>query len=116
MSLFNLPPQRIENALTQLSGEVGTGAQLAGFQLMDQFLSLMLDPLAQGHGNGIAPVPFAPEKRSVFTPEVASVYASVLKAPPAAPISSYGPWNAWGAAYGGPTALAAIPPSWAAMT
>ncbi len=104
-NLFFFTPQQLTGALTQLSGEVGTGAQLAGFQLMNQFMSLMLDPLAQGHGNGIGPVPFAPEeRRSVFTPEVASAYASVLKAP-AAPVSSYGPWSAWGAAYGGTNSL-----------
>jgi outer membrane autotransporter protein len=44
----------------------------------------------------------------VLPPEVANAYASVLKAP-AAPIRSYGPWSAWGAAYGGTNSVTGDP-------
>jgi uncharacterized protein with beta-barrel porin domain len=109
LGLLSLSPAQIENALGQLSGELGTGAQLAGFQLMDQFMLLLLDPLADGHGAGIGPLPFAPAGQpATFTPEVANAYASVLKAP-AAPITAYGPWRAWGAAYGGTNSITGDP-------
>ncbi len=109
----NLPlltQAQLENALTQLSGELGTGAQLAGFQLMNEFMSLLLDPLGDGHGAGIGPLPFAPnaQQQTAFTPEVASAYASVLKAP-AGPITVYGPWRAWGAAFGGSNSIKGDP-------
>jgi outer membrane autotransporter protein len=108
-NLGTLSPGQLQGALTQLSGEVGTGAQLSGFQLMNQFMSLMLDPLAGGHGFGVGPLPFASEQpQTTFTPEVANAYASVLKAP-AAPITAYGPWRAWGAAYGGSNSVTGDP-------
>jgi hypothetical protein len=50
------------NALTQLSGEVTTGAQAAAFQLGDQFLNLMLNPsstVAAMRRLARAPVPSA---------------------------------------------------------
>jgi outer membrane autotransporter protein len=77
---------------------------------MNQFMSLLLDPLADGHGAGIGPLPFAPagQQQTTFTPEVASAYASVLKAA-AAPITAYGPWRAWGAAYGGSNSITGDP-------
>jgi hypothetical protein len=43
-SIFNFSPQQIANALTQLSGEAGTGALQGGFQMTSAFLSLLLDP------------------------------------------------------------------------
>src|SRR5262249_36126199 len=91
----------------QLSGEEATGAQLSAFKLMNKFLGLLLDPLAGEHGGGIGPLPFAHEaEQHLYTPEVASAYASVLKAP-AAPV--YGRWRAWGAACGGTPAARAAP-------
>ncbi len=42
------PALRFCNALTQLDGEDATGAQKGAFQLMTQFLDLMLDPTAGG--------------------------------------------------------------------
>jgi uncharacterized protein with beta-barrel porin domain len=109
-ALFNLPAGQLVNGLEQLDGETATGAQIAGFQLMNQFMSLMLDPFTEGHNNGIGPVPFAPVGQpTTFTPDVASAYASVLKAPLAPPASSYGPWHAWGAAYGGNQSISGAP-------
>jgi outer membrane autotransporter protein len=76
---------------------------------MNQFMSLLLDPLGNGHGFGVGPLPFAPDQpQTTFTPEVANAYASVLKAP-AAPITAYGPWRAWGAAYGGSNSITGDP-------
>jgi outer membrane autotransporter protein len=104
-TIFTLPQSQIVNALTQLSGEEATGAQLSGFQLMNQFMALLIDPLADGHGRiGIGAIPFAPEQQTIYTPDIASAYAAVFKVPPAlAP--AYNPWRAWGAAYGGSSSI-----------
>ena len=58
---------------------------------MTQFLGLMLDPFVGGRSatgpmSGGAITGFAPEQQSLFSPDVALAYASVLKAPPVAPL------------------------------
>ena len=83
-------PQRraqLVNALTQLTGEVHTGAEQASFQSTNSFLRLMLDPFAEtrgmaGFGSAMG---FAPERSAAFPPDVALAYASVLKEPAAQP-------------------------------
>jgi uncharacterized protein with beta-barrel porin domain len=103
------PQQRAQlvNALTQLTGEVHTGAEQASFQSTNSFLRLMLDPFAETRGTagfGSA-MGFAPERSAAFPPDVALAYASVLKSPrrrrrpplPAAPGTS------------GPRVMAAAP-------
>jgi uncharacterized protein with beta-barrel porin domain len=102
-SLFGLTGANLGNALTQLSGEVGTDSEKAAFQLMDEFLSLMLDPFVDGRsgspGGGSA-MGFSTEQQASFPPDIALAYDSVLKAPPPA-ASFVGRWTAWGASYGG---------------
>ena len=108
-NIFQSSPQQIVNAVTQLAGEEATGAQFSGFQLMNQVMALLIDPLADGHGGGgIGPLLFAAgEPETVYSPEVANAYASVLKAPPrAAPFAASQPWRAWGAGYGGSNRIA----------
>jgi autotransporter-associated beta strand protein len=97
-SLFNLAPQQLVGALTQLSGEAATGAQAGGFQLMTSFMSLLTGS-SGGTGNAGGPaLPFAPERADAIPSDVALAYASVLKAPPMA----YAPhWSSWGAPFGG---------------
>jgi outer membrane autotransporter protein len=99
LSLYGLSPSQLANALTQLSGEAGTGARQGAFQLMDAFLSLLLDP-STGHRAGFGPrMGFAPERAAQLPPDVARAYAGVLKAPPE--VSFAARFNVWGAAYGG---------------
>jgi len=94
------PQQRAQvvNALTQLTGEVHTGAEQASFQSTNAFLRLLLDPFAQTRGTaGVgSAMGFAPEGSARLPSEVALAYASVLKVP-AAPGTS------------GPRAMAAAP-------
>lgn len=96
LNLYNLTSQELGAALTQLSGEVATGAPVSGIQLMNQFMSLLLNPFADGLGGKIGPLSFAPE-REVFTPEVASAYASALRTPAAQPVRRY---DVWASVYG----------------
>jgi uncharacterized protein with beta-barrel porin domain len=104
-NLFFLTGGNLSNALSQLSGEAATGAQQPAFQLMNQFLGLMLDPFVDGRsGVGGADHPalgFAPE-RETMPPEIALAYASVFKEPRAPLPPVYEPrWTVWGGAYGG---------------
>jgi autotransporter-associated beta strand protein len=100
-AFFGLTP----GGLTMIDGEVATGAERAAFQLMDEFLQLMLDPFVDGRlGSGIGSgggkaLGFAPDQQASLPPDIALAYAGVLKAPPPAPFAQR--WTAWGAAYGG---------------
>jgi len=101
-ALASLPNGALQNALTQVSGEIATGAATAGFQSMDLFLNLMLDPfletrLADGSMQGRA-LGFAPEADASL-PAAMSAYAGLpTKAPPRASFDQR--WTVWGAAAG----------------
>jgi uncharacterized protein with beta-barrel porin domain len=97
-AFFGLSP----GGLTQIDGEAATGAERSAFQLMDEFLSLMLDPFVDGRlggGSGGGAIAFAPDQEARLPPEIALAYASILKAPPKPNFDQR--WTAWGAAYGG---------------
>ena len=66
-ALFLLPPGSLPNALTQLSGELGTAAGPANLLATDQFLKLMLDPFAgtRGDASGGPALGFAPGEARV---------------------------------------------------
>ena len=102
-SVFGLTGANLGSALTQLSGEAATDSEKGAFQLMNEFLSLMLDPFVAGRsgspGGGSA-LGFAPDQPASFPPDIALAYNSVLKAPPR-PATFEGRWTAWGTAYGG---------------
>jgi outer membrane autotransporter protein len=91
LNLFNLPPAELANALTQLEGEAGTGAQESGFQMMNSFLSLLTNPFAENRG--FAPANLPPRQPLIYK-------APIYKAPAeAAPDPRH--WSVWAAAYGG---------------
>ena len=102
LAIFGLGGGDLANALSRLSGEAATGAQQSAYRSMDDFLLLMLDPATFASGSGgSSAMPFASEQ--TMPPEVATAYASVLKAPPAQPAPAR--WNVWGSAYGGASRL-----------
>jgi uncharacterized protein with beta-barrel porin domain len=101
--IFGLTGSNLANALTQLDGEAGTGAERGAFQLMTEFLGLMLDPFVYGRGgfaSGGQPLGFAPDQQASFPPDIALAYAGVFKAPPQPPTFAQR-WTAWGSAFGG---------------
>jgi uncharacterized protein with beta-barrel porin domain len=103
-NLANLSGQNFLNALTALSGEDATGAQKGAFQLMTEFLGLMLDPTAGGAGgaNGAGASQFAPQQDASLPTDVALAYAKALSQQPTAALSSFEQrWTAWGASFGG---------------
>jgi autotransporter-associated beta strand protein len=106
--LYSLTGSNLTTALTQLSGEVATGAERGAFQIMDQFLNLMLDPFVNGRlgsgsgeGGGQA-IGFAPDAQTILPADVALAYAGALQAPPPARFEQR--WTAWGAGFGGANA------------
>ena len=110
-NLFSLSGPQLAGALAQVDGEAATGAERGAFQLMTQFLGVMLDPFVDGRLGGFgtagnSAIGFAPEQQGNLPPDIALAYASITKAPPTATFD--GRWTAWGSAYGGantPTAM-----------
>src|SRR5262249_184640 len=76
-NLLGLSRQQVVDALTQLTGEVHTGAEQASFQVMNRFLRVMLDPFAEtrGFGGGGSAIGFAPERSAALPSDVALAYA-----------------------------------------
>ena len=107
-NLYNLSPSLLAQALTQLEGQNNAGgAQQAGYQLMNEFLLLMLNPFDSdragfgGAGFGAGAGQFSPDEDRDLPPDVAGAYAAVspyYKAP-VAPAPRR--WNVWAAAFGG---------------
>lgn len=106
-NLFSLTGADLANALTQLEAENGTGAERGAFQLMNEFLGLMLDPFVPCEGElscrrELQPFGFAPEREASLPPEIALAYDSVFKAPPKSQVPTFERrWTAWAAGFGG---------------
>ncbi len=102
-NLFNYTPQQLENALAQLEGQPAADAGQGAFQLMTDFLNLLLDPTAGGGGvGGNGPQQFAPDDQPSLPPEIAQAYDSVLRAGQPQLTASFDQrWTAWGSAFGG---------------
>lgn len=97
-NLISLSGAQLQTALMQLDGEASTDAEKGAFELMNQFLGLMLDPFVDGRfGTSGGPIGFAPDQQASFPPDIALAYASVLKAPPP---SFDQRWTAWGSGFG----------------
>jgi hypothetical protein len=106
-NLFALSPSQLAEALTQLSGENNAGGgQQASFQMMNEFLLLMLNPFDADRGGGVGGAGFGAGGARQFAaeralpPEIAQAYAAVTPASERSmPFSSR--WNVWASAYGG---------------
>jgi uncharacterized protein with beta-barrel porin domain len=101
-TLFNLAGVPLGNALTQLDGENATGAERGAFDLMNEFLGLMLDPFVDGRGGGAGgsgALGFAPDQANSLPPDIALAYADLLKAPP--PQTFAQRWSTWASGFGG---------------
>jgi autotransporter-associated beta strand protein len=103
--VYSLTGGALNNALVQLDGEDATGAEKGSFQLMNDFLDLMLDPTAGGGGGATGGAAgFAPEQDGNLPPDIALAYAKALKQQSSqnqAPQNFDQRWSAWGSAFGG---------------
>jgi len=103
-NLFNYSPQQLENALAELEGQPASDAGQGAFQLMTDFLNLLLDPTAGngGIGGSGGPQQFAPDDRPSLPPQIAEAYNHVLRRGQPQPAASFDQrWSAWGSAFGG---------------
>jgi hypothetical protein len=102
--LLGLTGANLANALTLLSGEAATGAQQPAFQLMNEFLSMMLDPFVDGRaGVGGAfgqSSAFAPE-REALPEDIALAYGKVLRTSVYKAVPFEQRWSVWAAGFGG---------------
>ena len=101
--LYNLSGASLTAALSQLDGEDATDAQKGAFQLMNDFLNLMLDPSTggaaiAGGGNVLG---FQPEQDTTLPSEIVSAYNTMLTKAPPKPQSLDQRWTTWGSAFGG---------------
>jgi uncharacterized protein with beta-barrel porin domain len=102
LPVFSLSGANLSNALSQLDGEDATGAERGAFELMDEFLGLMVDPFLDGRGGAgpggaVGALGFAPDQQAGLPPDIALAYADALKAPP----TFTQRWTTWGAGFGG---------------
>ena len=100
-ALFGLSGGNLGNALTQASGEIGTGSQQTTFNAMGQFMGLLTDPfMGRGNGvNGASATPYADESASSYAARRRNdAFAMFTKAPPAPFVPR---WSVWAAGFGG---------------
>ena len=100
LNLLSLTGTNLGNALTALDGEDATGAEHVSFQLMNEFLNLMLDPYVDGRNGGGSGggLGFAPDQQATFPSDIALAYDAVLKAPPMQTFARR--WTTWAAGFG----------------
>ncbi len=109
-SLLNSSPASLPGALSQLSGEAGTGSQQTTFGAMTQFLGSLLDHFSGGGQAASVPVTsqYADEanayasKQSGLSAKERDAYAAVYNKalpPPADPFARN--WSIWIGAFGG---------------
>jgi uncharacterized protein with beta-barrel porin domain len=109
VGVFGLTGSALTTALSQLNGEVATGAERSSFQLTNEFLSLMLDPFVNGRGYagaGFGGPPSAMANCASGQPTSTSADMAIFRlSPPVAKDCGlrgvYEPrWSAWGSAFG----------------
>jgi autotransporter-associated beta strand protein len=90
--------------LSQVSGELGSGAQQTTFDAMNQFMGVMTDPFTAGRDQSAtgSAIPFADEALAYAAKRRPSdaLAAIYRKAPPVAPVFQES-WNVWAAGFGG---------------
>lgn len=99
-SLFYLSGDALLNALTQLSGEIGTAPVQAGFAASNQFMNVLFEQGGSATGGGFGPIGYAAEKK--IDPRAAEAYAAVTPRDRRAPAPDFtSRWGVWGSGYGG---------------
>jgi uncharacterized protein with beta-barrel porin domain len=104
VTLFGLSGASLGNALTQASGELGTGSQQTTFDAMNQFMGLLTDPFMNRSGGAPSPPGasgYAEEGDAsayAAAPRKTDAFAMFTKAPPAPFVQR---WSVWTAGFGG---------------
>src|SRR6185312_6528486 len=101
-NVFALSGDSLINALSQLSGEPAAGAQQSNIQLMNSFLSLLLNPFGGAPAGNPGTLNYAREfgPAASVSPQAAAAYAAVTPNDRRTDPSG-ARWGVWGQAYGG---------------
>ncbi|MCK1512784.1 autotransporter domain-containing protein [Bradyrhizobium sp. 190] len=102
--LLNLDGAPLKNALTQISGETGTGAQQNTFTAMTMFMGQLTDPSIAGRGDANAPAgasSFAAADAGAAKRAGTARDAFAAIAPATPPLSFEQRWSVWAGGYGG---------------
>jgi len=102
-NVFALTGANLIDALSQLSGEPAAGATQSNIQLMNSFLSLLLNPYGGAPSSNPGAIGFARDfgaGAKQISPEAAAAYAAVTPKDKR-PDSFAARWGVWGQAYGG---------------
>jgi uncharacterized protein with beta-barrel porin domain len=97
LTLFGLSGNNLANGLSQLSGEVATGAQQTTFNAMGQFIGLLADPFA-GRTGWPGATNFAEVDGAGAARKPTNASAIFTKAPPALFVQR---WSVWASGFGG---------------
>jgi len=100
-TLFALTGSSLSSALTQASGEVGTGSQQTTFNAMGQFMGLLTDPFMGRNGASnpmLGSTGYADEASAYAATRKTDAFAMFTKAPPVPFVPR---WSVWTAGYGG---------------
>jgi autotransporter-associated beta strand protein len=95
--------------LTQISGEIATGAQQTTFDAMGLFMGLLTDPFIAGRGDPVSSGASAPQfaeesdaaNGKARTKSERDAYAAVYRKAPVIADSFTQRWSVWAAGYGG---------------
>jgi uncharacterized protein with beta-barrel porin domain len=101
-ALLGLSGTNLSNALSQASGELGTGSQQTTFQAMGMFMGMLTDPfMNRGGGSNATPGAsgYADEALG-YAGSKRDAYAMVTKAPPLATTFQQR-WSVWASGFGG---------------
>jgi uncharacterized protein with beta-barrel porin domain len=99
-NLSSLTGAALSNALTELAGEAAAGSQQAGFQMMNPFLTLLLDPFvgSRSTGAGFGPaLGFGPQAK--LSDAAKEAYAAVTPQQQQSEVARR--WSVWSTGYGG---------------
>jgi T5SS/PEP-CTERM-associated repeat protein len=106
-NIFALTGNDLVKALSQLSGEPAAGANQSSIQLMNSFLSLLLNPYGGAPNDNPGAIGFAREFGAAagnispqISPQAAAAYAAVTPKDKR-PESFAARWSVWAQAYGG---------------
>jgi autotransporter-associated beta strand protein len=113
-NLLNLSPSALPSALSQLSGEIGTGAQQTTFGAMTQFVSSLIDhmtgadvPVSTPGASQYADDPsaanaYASNANTSGTKSERDAYAAIYNKAPPRPADPFAQgWSVWAGGFGG---------------
>ena len=99
--LLNMSGSQLTNALNQVSGQSATGGATSGTQMMNSFLTLLLNPNGGSVGGSTFGGARSFASEPALSPEAAAAYAAVTPKDKTLAAFAEPRWSVWGQVYGG---------------